>query len=290
MGNRNPKTDLENYQKGYPDLLDDETISDNYRFYLGEIPSEPKGDYISNIHDNFLGKTDLLEVQRYIGWLFPTRDPVVNGQSKPLQKHEILKIKSDPVCMQRFLKSYEIMLHFYGCKLKDSKTGEIERHEGWKNQYNILNDNIQSHEHITYVLKSLGEFGFEHYKKPFLEHFIKEIWDTKELQNCEGICANWVYTLRDKSDREELENKVERKLFQNNDKEGTTKPYIDDIDDSDTEDPEDLSLLDEETKKNLQDQILKEDDDEVYQRYDELNGEDERGSWEEDDDQGDKDD
>jgi len=35
---------------------------------------------------------------------------------------------------------------------------------------------------------------------------------------------------------------------------------------------------------------LKEDDDEVYQRYDELNGEDERGSWEEDDDQGDKDD
>jgi len=249
MGNRNPKTDLENYQKGYPDLIDDENISDNYRFYLGEIPSEPKGDYISNIHDNFLGKTDLLEVQRYIGWLFPTRDPVVNGQSKPLQKHEILKIKSDPVCMQRFLKSYEIMLHFYGCKLKDSKTGEIERHEGWKNQYNILNDNIQSHELITHILKSLGEFGFEHYKKPFLEHFIKEIWDTKELQNCEGICANWVYTLRDKSDREELENKVERKLFQNNDKEGTTKPYIDDIDDSDTEDPEDLSLLDEETKK-----------------------------------------
>jgi len=194
--------------------MDDENISDNYRFYLGEILSEPKGDYIFNIHNNLLGKTDLLEAHRcYIPWLFPTRDPVVNGQSKPLQKHEILKIKSDPTCMQRFLKSYEIMLHFYGCKLKDSKTGEIERHEGWKNQYKILNDNIQSHEQITQILKSLGEFGFEHYKKPFLEHFITEIWDTKELINCDGSCANWVCTLRDESVRVELEKKNRKKTI-----------------------------------------------------------------------------
>jgi len=185
MGNRNPKPDLEIYQKGYPDLEDDETISDNYRFYAGEIPSEPKGDYIHNIHNSLSGRTDLLEVHHgYIPWLFPIREPVANGQSKPLQKHEISKIKSDPICMQRYIKSYEMILHFYGCILKDSKTGEIERDDGWKNQYKNINAHAHIHEQITHVLKSLGELGYEHYKKPFLDHFITEIWDTKELANC----------------------------------------------------------------------------------------------------------
>jgi len=180
MGNKNAKgSDLENYRKCYPDLVDDESITDNYRFYSGQIPFH-KGDYIDNIHKNWWGKTDILEDSHgYLQWLFPIREQDNNSHSKPLQKHEITKIKDDPRCMQRFRKSYEMMLDFYGCKLKDPTTGEIERHDGWKSRYKNLNSRSHNHVRITRILKSLGELGYEHYKKPFLEHFISEIWEKK---------------------------------------------------------------------------------------------------------------
>jgi len=194
----------------------------------------------------------------------------MNDQSQPLQKHEIEKITTNPVCSKRFVTSYEMMLHFYGCRLKDPKTGELERHEGWKAQFKNLNTHAHNYLRITRILKSLGELGLEHYKKPFLEFFINEIWVTKELPNCDSSCENfWVGTLKDTKDREELEKKIEgfTKHQRKHDhgllptgtgtvmglsQRGLKGSYIDADDESDTEEQEDISMIDEETKKNME--------------------------------------
>jgi len=101
------------------------------------------------------------------------------------------------------------MLHFYGCRIVDPNTGELGRHDGFKVQYRNLNSHTHNFLRITRILKCLGEFGFEHYKKPFLEHFIKEIWTNKQLPNCADSCEDyWIGTLKNDADRKELEDKV----------------------------------------------------------------------------------
>jgi len=193
-------------------MEDDSTVDTNYQFYSSNISSQPDGDYIDNIHKNWWGNTQQLEVHHgYIQWLFPIREHGMNYQCPPLQKHEIEKIKRDPVCMERLKKSYELMLHFYGCRLKDNPTGELERHEGWKEQYRNLNTSSHNYLRITRILKCLGEFGLEYYKKPFIEHFIQEIWVNKELSNCDTSCEiYWIGTVKDDKVRHELEEKIAR--------------------------------------------------------------------------------
>lgn len=142
MGAQNAKNDLETYRAGYPDEVDDEDANENLRFYKNERPSipdgvyifffffpsaclmYPSGDFIDEIHKKWLGKYSLLERHHgYIQWLFPIREHGMNYQSQKLQKHEIEAIKADPACLERVLKSYELMLDFYGIRLKDRQTG-----------------------------------------------------------------------------------------------------------------------------------------------------------------------
>jgi len=152
----------------------------------------------------------LLEAHHgYIQWIFPIREEGLNSDSQPLQLHEVEKMKADPECIKRYLKSYDMMLHFYGCKMKDRQTGEIERHEEWQKYYKNLSSHFHNNLRITRMLKSLGEFGFEHYKKPFLEHFIKEICETKILSSCADSCSGyWLGTIKDDATRASLEKKV----------------------------------------------------------------------------------
>jgi len=102
-----------------------------------------------------------------------------------------------------------MQLHFYGCRVKDPQTGELERHEDWQRCYKNLNYHYHNNLRITRVLKCLGEMGYEHYKKPFLDHFIKEIWVEKLLPNCADSCADyWIGTIKDDATRVSIEEKV----------------------------------------------------------------------------------
>jgi len=210
MGGKGSKADLEEYRQGYPNTQDDPNANMNYLFYSGTIPSDPQGDFIDVIHKDWWGNMALLESHHgYIQWLFPIRESGLNAESQPLQLHEITKIKAAPECINRFKKSYAMELHFYGVRIKDEQTGELERHEEWQKHYQNLNHHYHNNLRITRILKSLGELGFEHYKRPFLEHFIKEIWVEKLLPNCADSCADyWIGTIKDNNDRAALEAKV----------------------------------------------------------------------------------
>lgn len=64
----------------------------------------------------------------------------MNMQSQPLQRHEIVAMKSSPDVKSRVLKSYRLMLDFYGMNLDSSETGllshvkpDAKRQERYRN-------------------------------------------------------------------------------------------------------------------------------------------------------------
>jgi hypothetical protein len=51
----------------------------------------------------------------------------MNYESQPLYKHEVERMKADPVIIQRVIESYKLMLDFYGMRLASEATGLVER-------------------------------------------------------------------------------------------------------------------------------------------------------------------
>jgi len=282
MGNSNSvKEDYEDllkYRAGYPGLEDDINFLDNYLFYSGKIPAS--GYYIDSIHQNWWGNYDKLEAhQSDIHWLFPVRD--TGGKS--LQKHEIEKITNDLESFNRFKKSYEMMLDFYGCRLKDHESGEIDRNSHWKESYNYLNHHKQNYSIITRILKCLGEFELENYKMNLVKHFIEEICVHHELVHCATSCTlYWIGTIKDDSTRQELEKQMQGIKKTPITQETQSNRLVSRIDDDD-EDSE--SDFDEEIifSPSDRDDMLKEED---LGEYTKLSVEEETGSRKEDDDMG----
>jgi hypothetical protein len=102
----------------------------NYRFYRGEISSQPDGDFVDNIHTKWDGDNDRLEYHHgYIQWLFPVFENAgMNFQSSPLSKTGAALIRADADCCRRVIKSYRLILRFYGFALVDERTGALQRH------------------------------------------------------------------------------------------------------------------------------------------------------------------
>jgi len=212
MGGRNSSEDSERYRNGYPGQEDNLTQNDNLKFYKGEMESVPDGDFIDNIHKKWQGKYGALEAHHgYIQWLFPIREHGMNMQSQPLQKHEMEAMRSDENVRVRIIKSYELMLDFYGMKLVNRETGEIARSDNYKDRYYNLNTSSHNYLRITRILKCLGEMNLEHLKKPWCEFFIKEVYVNKELLSIRGSLRNyWVAVLRKDDERQELLNLIDK--------------------------------------------------------------------------------
>lgn len=51
----------------------------------------------------------------------------MNYESQPLQKHEIIVMKASKDIVARVLRSYRLMLDFYGMDLCSSETGLLKR-------------------------------------------------------------------------------------------------------------------------------------------------------------------
>lgn len=62
----------------------------------------------------------------------------MNFQSQPLQRHELDTLKSDPSVIERLLRSYRLMLDFYGMKLVNAETGLLERSSNYSARYRNL--------------------------------------------------------------------------------------------------------------------------------------------------------
>jgi hypothetical protein len=157
----------------------------NLLFYMNEIESRPDGALIDMMHEQWWGDFDRLEMHHgYIQWLFPVFEAAgMNWESSPLTKDAAKQIRESEVAQQRVLKSYKLMLNFYGFKLADEITGRLERDpEVFEKGIDNLNKSSHNYLRISRILISLGELGFHRYKRPLLEALTAEV-DSGTLSN-----------------------------------------------------------------------------------------------------------
>ncbi|XP_077316446.1 uncharacterized protein LOC143936035 [Lithobates pipiens] len=192
--------DLQRYRHGYPEP------KLNLKFYRNEIPFEPYGVFIDDLHNYW--RFDYYELESnhsYIQWLFPLREPGMNRSAIPLTEKEIEEMKKDDTVMQRLLESYKLMLGFYGIELVDPKTGEVARACNWFERFDNLDTNTHNNLRITRILKCLGELGYEHYQVPLVKFFLKETLCHGNLSNVKTSALNYfMFTVKNKSERREL--------------------------------------------------------------------------------------
>ncbi|XP_058846887.1 opioid growth factor receptor-like isoform X2 [Acipenser ruthenus] len=202
--------DMQIYRHRYPNLQENEENVNkemcNLLFYQNSFPSEPDGVTIEEFHSEW--KTNYKKLERihsYIQWLFPLRDPGMNYRAYELTQKEIKAFQQSEEAKQRLVKSYKLMLGFYGIELEDEGTGEVRRANNWEERYSNLNRNSHNNLRISRILKCLGELGFEHYQAPLVKFFLTETLVNKELGSVKHSALDYfLFSIRDKKKRREL--------------------------------------------------------------------------------------
>eukprot|EP01101_Sappina_pedata_P008312 TRINITY_DN4573_c0_g1_i2.p1 TRINITY_DN4573_c0_g1~~TRINITY_DN4573_c0_g1_i2.p1 ORF type:complete len:310 (-),score=82.31 TRINITY_DN4573_c0_g1_i2:23-838(-) len=204
------RMDVDMYLANYPKKAEYKNKNDNILFYSNQKRSIPGKMYLGEIHTQWWAKYDTLEFDHsYIQWLFPIREKGLNPKAQELQKHEAESFQSDPQLQEEILKSFEMMLDFYGMRMVDRETGVIERSQNYIARYRHLNNSFHNYLRITRILKCLGEVGLERYKLPWLRHLVNEIFKEKVLTNCQTSCTRyWSQVLRDPEERRQLEDEI----------------------------------------------------------------------------------
>ncbi|XP_029288506.1 opioid growth factor receptor-like isoform X2 [Cottoperca gobio] len=205
----NAARDMQNYRHDYPSQTRNNPISDdqpNLKFYLGQTRSVPDDVYIHEFHKEWHRQYDSLEkVHSYIQWLFPLQEPGMNYQASPLTKEEIREFLQNDTAKANLLKSYKLMLDFYGIQLWDEKTGEVKRASHWRDRFHNLNRHTHNNLRITRILKSLGTLGYPHYQAPLVHFFLEETLGFGELPNIkESVLNYFVFAVRNKRQRRSL--------------------------------------------------------------------------------------
>lgn len=187
-------------------------LDPNVFFYKGEIRSQPNGDYIDNILRNWYGDWEKLEEHHgYIQWLFPVFDPRGhNCLATPLSKSGAAIIRFDEACQWRVLSAYKMMLHFYGFTLADETNGRVERLAD-EREFRERIDNFNKHFHnclrISRILTSLGQMGFQRYKRPFFQRLQQEV-DNGTIAVAERSCYDFWKPLVDEDEASDYKDRT----------------------------------------------------------------------------------
>lgn len=136
--------------------------------------------------------------------------------ASPLQPHEVEAMKADPDIISRLIKSYELMLDFYGMRLLSIETGLLSRTEPtriWTGRYRNLAIMRHNNLRITRILKCLSELGLEHLNAGFLLHVLNEQSEHGQL-NAYSIVYSmdrwWANCIRNAEEREWIGQLIER--------------------------------------------------------------------------------
>mmetsp|Transcript_23883 Transcript_23883/g.68010 ORF Transcript_23883/g.68010 Transcript_23883/m.68010 type:complete len:264 (-) Transcript_23883:69-860(-) len=220
MGRLPPEEDARRYREGYPGQRQEEDPKkqDNALFYTNRLKSRGgmgDGEYIDVMHAKWFGDYERLEYDHgYIQWLFPIREPGMNFECQPLTSYEIEAMLPNAEVKARLVKSYRLILDFFGLDLADESAGTIKRKEnGWRARVDNLNESGHNYLRITRILKCLGELGYPHYQAPLCDAFLHEVFETKELRNCaESLAGYWIPVVKDDAARERLKAAVSKHM------------------------------------------------------------------------------
>ncbi|XP_031713183.1 opioid growth factor receptor-like [Anarrhichthys ocellatus] len=208
----NAAKDMQNYRHDYPSPVRQQRrnqVSDakpNLQFYLGMKCSVPDGVYIDGFHTDWYGQYNSLEsVHSYIQWLFPLQEPGMNYEASTLTKEEITEFCQSNTAKANLVKSYKLMLDFYGIELCDEETGEVKRAFNWRDRFNNLNSRLHNNLRITRILKCLGTLGYRHYQAPLVRFFLEETLVHGQLPDVKISVLNYfLFAVLDKRERRSL--------------------------------------------------------------------------------------
>ena len=167
-------SDVGLFLDGYPRQGDNKTQSANLEFYTLRRRCRPDNLLIDEVHSKcvhgvhpphrrdaeigrrWAGDYRTLEYNHgFIQWLyvvlacypalyesessrFPIREQGMNYQAQPLWPHELEAMKADEAVVGRFIKSYELMLDFYGMRLLSRSSGLLVRATNFRSRYSNL--------------------------------------------------------------------------------------------------------------------------------------------------------
>ena len=139
-------------------------------FYLGE-----KRDTVGRMIQDLWawGFEDLECVHDYIQWLFPLPEKSTFNVDAPLVDEEVIQaFQTDRRLRQNLLKSFVVMLHFYGlqCERKEAEKVVVSRSENYpirKSEWLWMFDH--NYLRITRILKCLMTLGLEEEARAFYE-------------------------------------------------------------------------------------------------------------------------
>jgi hypothetical protein len=188
---------------------DDKMSLDNVLIYQNKKFPYKQYKNIDDFHDQLTKKKDYSFLENrhdFIQFLFPIREKGVSD-AQPLTKYETEIFSNNKEMLNRLIKSYEIMLDFYGCEFENGNPCKIKRNEdNYRERYHNLNYSGHNYLRITRILKCLGIMGLEKLKYPLIKHFIDELNKNKYLDNIKySLYAFWVPTLRDTKDLGKIE-------------------------------------------------------------------------------------
>ncbi|EAR87605.1 opioid growth factor receptor (macronuclear) [Tetrahymena thermophila SB210] len=193
----------------------------NVLFYAGIKKSNfGRSELIEQIHYRYQNYQILEYDHAYIQWIFPNKyKSSFNYQSKELSDEEIEIFLVEPLLAKRIVKSYEMMLDFYGMSIKNYITGELKRNKNYKERYE---DAVCGHNvlRIRRILTSLSNLGFRKYAIQLCKFLQKEINEgDRPLKNRKGdYNYDWqmYQECQDKSDEKILEANCFQKIDQIN--------------------------------------------------------------------------
>jgi len=151
----------------------------NLMFYLNMIPSRPQGDYIDNIHKFWKNDYKKLEIHHgYIQWLFPNfYASNFNKDAFSLTSEEAKIFRDNKEVALRLVKSYELILGFFGIVLADKKTGRLERAKNYEERYRAtLITSLHNHLRVRRILAHLNIVGFRAYAIELVNFLEKEMF------------------------------------------------------------------------------------------------------------------
>jgi hypothetical protein len=166
------------------------TADQSVQLYRNEIPFRPGGEITKDFHTNWAGDFAAPREQLLLHSLAVSKHG--DGRAQALQQDEIATMRKDPVIRKRIVKSFAMMLDFYGFRLDE--VNHIVRTNGFQERFANLKGNDRNHRRIMRILKFLGHVGLKRYQKAWLTALKREVHDTKNLKECRASYeGQWVH-------------------------------------------------------------------------------------------------
>lgn len=131
---------------------------------------DPYGRYLSDIWQ--FNSFYLEHIHNYIQWIFPSNEPCLEFRVKIpiLTEQDFEKIQKSELAQQNLLRSFEMMLHFWGLKYENGKI--IAQDDLSVEKHIWLKSSDHNQLRITRVIKSLSLLGQKELAKLFQQAVI----------------------------------------------------------------------------------------------------------------------